>query len=95
MEMNILKNELLLLRRNNQYQWLDRISAETYNRARAGATAAIWSLLVSPLMLAGELGEVLIKAANKMTGALSEKEKEEALLFRSSSGYLWKAHEEL
>jgi hypothetical protein len=94
-EMNTIRQELLLLRQEKKYNWLRRISESAYDGAKIGALAAIWSLLLNPTLLAGALGETLLKAATRHgQDVVSNKEKENALLFRSSSGYLWKAHKE-
>jgi hypothetical protein len=94
-EMDTIKKELLILRKEKEYQWLRRISIAAYDGAKNGAKASIWSLLLNIPLLAGTIGELLIKAATKLTEDLvNEREKENALLFRSSSGYLWKAHQE-
>jgi len=94
-EMNTIKQELLLLRQEKKYNWLRRISETAYDSAKIGALAAIWSLLLNPILLTGVLGETLVKSAAKHgQDVVSNKERENALLFRSSSGYLWKAHKE-
>ena len=92
-EMDRLRSELLLLRNQRKYNWLRRLSKEAYDQANKKGYAAIWSLLMNPVLLVGSVGEILAKAALKLSDDLVDKrERENALLFRSSSGYLWKAH---
>lgn len=93
-EMNSLRQELLILRKARKYTWLQRLSEAAYESASIGAVTAAWKLILNPIILAGKAGETLFKAATKHAGdEISKREKENALLFRSSGGYLWKAHE--
>lgn len=94
-EMNTLRQELLILRNARKYTWLQRLSEVAFESASIGSITATWNLILNPIILASKVGETLIKAATKHAGdEASKREKENALLFRSSSGYLWKAHEE-
>jgi len=91
-DLNTLNKELLLTRREKEYKWLQRLSDAAYEGAKKGAVAAIWSFLGNPMLFAGAIGGMILDAAQKFSGDTgNRKEKEEALLFRSSSGYLWKA----
>lgn len=93
-DMDTIRKELLLLRNARKYKWLQHISSAAYDGASAGVLASIWSLLFNPIISAGVVGTVLTKAAAKLTGDFAgEEEQEDAILFRASSGYLWKAHE--
>lgn len=95
-ELNTINKELLLLRRSSKYKWLENISEAIFEGAKSGALVALWSLLASPLLLAGELGKSLLSVANLEVKDLKDrKQQEQALIFRSSCGYLWKAEKEL
>ena len=91
-DMNNINMELLALRKSEKYKWLERMSEDVFEGAKKGAIVAVWNLLASPILLAGEIGKSLLSAANFGLKDLKDrKQQEQALIFKSSSGYLWKA----
>lgn len=94
-ELNAINNELLILRKSSKYKWLENMSEAVFESAKSGALIALWNLLASPALLVGELGKGLLSAANFGFKDLHDKkQQEQAFIFRSSSGYLWKAGKE-
>jgi hypothetical protein len=94
-ELNTINNELLVLRKSEKFKWLENMSEGIFESAKSGSIIALWNLLASPILLAGELGKKLLSVANLGFKNLRDrKQQEQAMLFKSSSGYLWKIEQE-
>lgn len=94
-ELHTINMELLLLNKSHKFKWLERMSDAVFQGAKGGAIVALWNLLASPLLMVGELGHSLLSVAGLGLKDLKEaKQLEQALIFKGSSGYLWKIKEE-
>jgi len=87
-ELNTLTNELILLRRDQEFGWLRRCKRWAGDLSQS----ALWSLLLSPLQLVMKAAEVAGSASLSVAESLQERN---ALIAKSSAGYLWKAGKEL
>ncbi|MBE7436035.1 MAG: hypothetical protein HS100_19115 [Anaerolineales bacterium] len=94
-ELNTINMEILTQRKSEKYKWVERLSDGVYEGAKNGAMIALWNFLASPLLMTGQIGISLLSAANfKIKDMKDRRQLENALIFKSSSGYLWKAMEE-
>jgi hypothetical protein len=90
-----IQNEVLLLKKQQDYKWLDRISNAAFESANKGLITAAWDCLMNPLaFLVSNLPGLAKFAAKGATAAAKDLQAQRQLLVRSNSGYLWRAREE-